>query len=105
MKRENRRVWGARWGARPVLRRAGAPVIELAYVELEAGVAQGGGHPQRAVLAVGEELGEPVGEDGAGVVDAVAEDVQFARHRRALVDGRDLDGRDDPDAVAPAGGD
>ena len=36
------------------------------------------------------------------MVDVVAEDVQFARHRRALVDGGDLDGRDDAHARALA---
>ena len=43
-----------------------------------------------------------LGQQRAGVVDVVAEDVQFASHRRALVDGGDLDGRDDAHAEALA---
>ena len=60
-------------------RLAGGPSrVELAFVELEAELAQRGGHAQRAPLAVAEELAERARELGIGVVDAVAEDVQFA---------------------------
>ena len=48
---------------------------------------------------------QPLGHDGAGVVDAVAEDVQFAGDRRAGVHGGDLDRGHDAHAVALAGGD
>ena len=76
---------------------------DLAFVQLQAELAQRGGHAQRALLAVGEELGEPLGEQRAGVVDGVAEDVQFAADRRAVVDRGDLDRGDDAHAVALAG--
>ena len=82
----------------------GDPLLDLGFVELEAGLLQRGGHPQRALLAVGEELGQPLGEPGTGVVDVVAEDVQFQRRGPAVVDGRDLDGRDHPHAQAIARG-
>ena len=35
-------------------------LVELALVELEAELLERGGHAQRAVLAVGEELGQPL---------------------------------------------
>ncbi len=68
-------------------------------VELQALLAQSVGHAQGAALAVGEEVGEGRGESGVGVVDQVAEDVQFARQcRRVLrrvVDRGDLHGGHD----------
>ncbi len=79
--------------------------VELLFIELEAELLERGGHAQRALLAVGEEFGEPRSEHGACVVDAVAEDVQFAGDRRTLVDGRDLDRGHDPHAIALTRGD
>jgi hypothetical protein len=79
--------------------------VELVFVQLEAELLQRGGHAQGAVLAVGEELGELLGEHRAGVVDVVAEDVQFAGDWRVLVNGGDLDGGDDAHAETLAGGD
>jgi len=70
----------------------------LAFVQLEALLAQSRRHAQRAALAVGEELAQAPGQARAGVVDVVAEDVQFAADRRAGVDGGDLDCRHDPNA-------
>ena len=39
------------------------------------------------------------------MIDVVAEDVQFAPDGSVAIDGRDLDGGDDPDALLLAGGD
>ena len=94
---------------RPADRSAGRlPCPQLVFVQLEALLAQGGGHAQRALLAVGEELRQPRRESGAGVVDAVPEDVQFARcSDPALlpvrVDRGDLHRGDHLHAVALAG--
>ena len=91
----------ARWG-RPIgLPAAMRPSIS-ASSSSKPSSSQRRGHAQRALLAVGEELGEPLGEDRAGVVDAVAEDVQFARLLRVRVDRRDLDRGDHAHAVALA---
>ncbi len=70
----------------------GDPLVELRFVELEVDLAQGVAHAQRALLAIGEEVDERRGHRRSGVVDAIAEDVQFAGNRRAGVDGGDLDG-------------
>jgi hypothetical protein len=56
------------------------------------------------VLAVGEEFRQPLGEGGSGVVDVVAEDVEFARRGGAVVDCGDLDRGDDSYAEALPGG-
>ena len=74
--------------------------VELAFVQVQPELAQCGGHPHGAPLAVAEELGEPVGEDGVGVVDEVAEDVQFAGALGADVDCGDLDRGDHAHALA-----
>ena len=65
---------------------------DLGFVELEAQLRQGRRHAQRALLAVGEELDELVRQLLALVVDAVAEDVQFAPLGRAVVHRGDLHG-------------
>jgi hypothetical protein len=94
----------------------GDPLVDLRFVELETDLAQRVAHPQRALLPVGQEVDEPVGQRRAGVVDVVAEDVQFARdvlaRRVAVAVGagsvvyrRDLDRRHDPHPVALARGD
>lgn len=86
----------------PADRKALLPAgLDLAVVELEAELAQAVGHPQGAVLAIGEEAGEGGLEGGAGVVDEVAEYVKFASF--GVVDGGDLDGGDDGDAGMEAG--
>ncbi|TMK25300.1 MAG: hypothetical protein E6G62_05720 [Actinobacteria bacterium] len=77
--------------------------LQLAFVELEAELAQRGGHAHRALLAIGEELGETLGQQRARVVDVVAEDVQFATRRCAVVDGGDLHGRNDAQSQALSG--
>src|ERR1035437_1617226 len=74
-------------GGAPKRRPGGDAPPDLIFVELEAGLAQACGHARGALLAIGEELGEPLGELGFGVGDAVAQDVQFAGDGRALVDG------------------
>ena len=79
--------------------------VDLRFVEVEAHLAQAVAHAQRALLAVRQEGGQPLGHDLAGVVDAVAEDVQFAGHRRACIDGGDLDGGHHAHAHALALGD
>jgi len=76
--------------------------FDLRFVQLEAELLERAGHPQRALLAVGQELGELLGEDGAGVVDAVTEDVQFAWRLRVCVDRGDLDRGDHAHAVTLA---
>ena len=68
----------------------GDALLDLRFVELEAGLAQAVAHAQRAFLAVGQKADQAVGHRRAGVVDVVAEDVQFATDRRAVVDRRDL---------------
>ncbi len=80
----------------------GDALLELRAVELEAELLQRRGHPQRALLAVGEELGESRGEGRVGVVDVVAEDVQFARRLPVGVDRGDLDRGNHLHAVALA---
>ena len=45
---------------RPIGLPAAMRAVISRFVELEAELAQGGGHAQRALLAVGEELGEPL---------------------------------------------
>jgi hypothetical protein len=76
--------------------------VDLRFVEVEANLAQAVAHAQRAVLAVGEEVGQPGGHGGARVVDFVAEDVQFAGDQRVGVHGGDLHRCDDAHAVALA---
>ena len=76
--------------------------LDLRFVQLEAELLERRGHPQRALLAVGEELGELLGEDRAGVVDAVTEDVQFAWRLRVCIDRGDLDRGDHAHAVTLA---
>ena len=56
----------------------GAARGDLGFVELQAKLAQGGGHAQRASLAIGQEVRQLRAQRGARVVDAVAEDVQLA---------------------------
>jgi hypothetical protein len=75
---------------------------DLLLVQLKARLTQAGGHAQRTALAIGEELREGVLERGVGVVDQVAEDVQFARDGGPRIDGGDLDRGDDPHARALA---
>ena len=52
---------------------------------------------------LGEELRQALGQERARVVDVVAEDVQFAARGRDVVDGGDLNGRDDANSGAFAG--
>ena len=84
----------------------GDALFDLGFVEVEADLAQAVAHTQRALLAVGQELLEASGHRRPGVVDAVAEDVQFAHGRGAVVDRGDLDGRHDldPDPLAGCDG-
>ena len=74
----------------------GDPLADLRFVELEPGLLERLGHPQRPLLPVGEELRQPLGEPGPGVVDVVAEDVQFARGGGLVVHRGDLDRGNDP---------
>ena len=55
----------ARWG-RPIGLPGGDPLPDLRFVELEPGLLERLGHPQRPLLAVGEELRQPFREPRAG---------------------------------------
>ena len=76
--------------------------FELAFIQPPAQLAQGRGHPQRALLAVGEKLRQVLAQRGRHVVDRIAEDVQFARRLSPVVDRRDLDRRHNVHAEALA---
>jgi hypothetical protein len=71
----------------------------LRKVEREPDLAQRLGHAHRAGGAVGAEGRERVAEPGRPVVEPVAEDVEVLL---VAVEGRELHGRDDPEAASQA---
>ncbi len=75
------RTASARWG-RPI----GCPAATRAEIAASSRARPCSrkrvGHAQSAPLAVGQEVGEGRSESGVGVVDQIAEDVQFARGSR-----------------------
>ena len=75
--------------------------LDRSGVDLEAELAEPLRHRVGAALAVRARVEQPLAQQGAAVVDPVAEHVQVLV---LAVDGRDLGGRDHPDAVHGARG-
>jgi hypothetical protein len=75
--------------------------LDRGWVDLEAELAQPARHRVRAALAVGAGVEQTLAQQGAAVVDAVAEHVQVLV---LPVDRRDLGGGHDTHAVDRAGG-
>ena len=87
-------------GGRSVCRRRCARSISR-FVELEAELAQRVAHAQRALLAVGEELGEPFASAAGRCGRCRSRGCAVrAGTGEPVVDGGDLDGGDDPHAQA-----
>jgi hypothetical protein len=75
--------------------------VDKGGVNLESELAQLLRHRVGTALAVGARIEQALAEQGAAVVDPVAEHVQVLV---VAVNGRDLGGRDDPHAVHGSGG-
>jgi hypothetical protein len=79
----------------------GGAALERRPVERQAGLLERVGHPQPARQPVGPERAERRHPRGAVVVDEVGADVEVLVR---VVQGRQLRGGDDPDALPGSGG-